>query len=952
MAGYFQKERLLRIDTILNTDPDEQKLNGDPLLLARLDGVEGISRLSAYDLVILRDAGGTAGQARPILDTTRLIGTHVEIGARPSNTPPGNMKEQGQDIFYKRVGVFEAFEDLLGIDITHLVLTHHRDFHIYRARVVPWVKVLTRDIRYRVFENKTVVDIIDAIAEEAKKTFLHLLIDTSALKNAQPPYTPMDYCVQFGESTFDFLSRLMARFGIWYYFGHTKSGGNFDVLNETMILKGNWDQSITTANIDDAQIAGGGAGMREIGNLVRRFRPPERRVAVGGFNYLDPSNPFYQDGTVSDQDDLLKHEEAVTVNGADTNVVKAADTKFLGATSFAQPVFSKADVTALDKVATSENQTEVFLISGTNRNQTFAPGHSFNIEHGKDWKPSDNLQEPYVAVVGKTFVIDQLAISANDYNYVVISTGLKIGDIILDALLGTINSLSVDATDSTNNAFYRVSLWATVTAQAMIYSAVNPLGGKYADTAAGTDMDIAGAINTVGGAASEIPVVGSAISSVLGALNLKKGVMDANNIAALAVAVIAVPKDPPLDLPLPLASRPVARGPHTALVIGPDDGKGVELQGHDIYSDALGRVRIRFPWDPGPPQSGSKIPPVFPFTASDKPTKVGGNTCWVRVSEGWAGRHYGIQFLPRIGQEVLVDFLDGDPERPVIIGRLYNADRRTTNLPFPAVSQEKTELLDLSKVSSTATTDPPLSGIKTYSIPTTDSGGSPLPERFHLLRFDDTRGKEQYLVRSQRRLDITALQKRYESISSDRHLTVGGKKITPPPKEIGGDYIAKVYRHYHLHVGDPDPELWPKSGNRNTLLEQNENFQSKGNADYMVGGNWSVTVGAPGSAAIGAPPGGQATIDAPGPMGTIVLNAMLNITLSVGGNSIVMTPAGISITSPSLITINAPVITSALPILPTGPAPLPPMPPIDAGPVTPTEPTAADPGTSLTPPQE
>src|SRR5579863_681163 len=296
MAGYFQKDRLLRIDTILNNDKDETKFPGDPLLLAKIDGVEGVSRLFAYDLIILRDTGGFQGQKRPPLDTTKLIGTHAEIGARPS-PDPGEKDNQGQDIFYTRVGVFEAFEDLLGIDVTHLLKTHARDFHIYRARVVPWVKVLTRDIRYRVFENKTVVDVIDAIAEEAKKNFPHLLIDTSSLKNAQPAYTPMDYCVQFGESTFDFITRLMARFGIWYYFGHTKSGGGPYVLNETMFLKGNGDHSITTANICDVETAGGGAGIRRIGTLVRRFRPPERRVAVGGFNYLDPSNPFYQDGT-------------------------------------------------------------------------------------------------------------------------------------------------------------------------------------------------------------------------------------------------------------------------------------------------------------------------------------------------------------------------------------------------------------------------------------------------------------------------------------------------------------------------------------------------------------------------------------------------------------------------------------------------------------------------------
>lgn len=933
MTEFLQKEHLLQIDTILSNDKGEQQYKSDPLLLVKVDGVEGISKLYAYDLIMLRDAGGAQGEVvngkkRPPIDTTKLIGTHAEIGMRPS-VDTGDGDNQGRDIFFKRVGMFETFEDLLGLDITHFVKIHMRDFHIYRARVVPWVKVLTRDIRYRVFEKKTVVEILEAIADEAKQTFPHLLIDTKGLSNPPKPFAPIDYCVQFGESTFAFMSRLMARFGIWYYFGHAKDGGDF-VINETMFLKGIWDKSpLTTAGISDVKIADDGAGVKEIGKLVRRFRPPERRVAVGGFNYLDPSNPFYQDDTVDPSDDLLKNE-----GGA------ASESKFSGTTSFAQPVFSKEDANALDTVAASENQTEVFLLSGVNQNQTFIPGHTFKINKDKDFDPTDVEKAPFVPVVDKTFLIDVLALSANDYHYVLLESHIPGGDFLLDALLGTINALSADATDQTNNNFYRVSLWATATAEAMIYSAIDPLTGNFADTASGTAVDVASAISTFGGASSAIPVVGSALSTGLGALNLKKAATDEANLASFAVAVIAVPADAPVNPPLPAAVRPLARGPHTALVIGPDDGSGIDLKGHDIYCDALGRVRIRFPWDPGPPQPPSKIPPVFPFAASNKPTKVGGNTCWVRVSEGWAGRTFGTQFLPRIGEEVVVDFLDGDPERPLITGRLYNADRRVTNLPFPIASQQNTQLTDLSKLPDTAGTDPPLSGIKTWSIPSTDSGGSPLETRFHLLRFDDTRDKEQYLIRSQRRLDITALERRYESISSDRHLTVGGKKLTPPPKEIGGDYIAKVFKDYHLHVGDPEFPF--QSGNRNTKLEGAESLSVGQNSDESIGGNWSVSVGG------GPTGGGVISISALQGVGTISVSALTSITLMCGASSIVLTPAGISINSTAISLVGT--VLGAPPVPP--PAPIPPIPPIPAAPLAPKDPIAADPGDSLTPPKE
>src|ERR1700720_595107 len=88
MAGYSQQEHILRIDTILNDESSEKEFEGDPLLLAKLDGVEGISRLFGYDVVMLRDAGGAQGatvngEKRPPIDATKLINTHVVIGARP-----------------------------------------------------------------------------------------------------------------------------------------------------------------------------------------------------------------------------------------------------------------------------------------------------------------------------------------------------------------------------------------------------------------------------------------------------------------------------------------------------------------------------------------------------------------------------------------------------------------------------------------------------------------------------------------------------------------------------------------------------------------------------------------------------------------------------------------------------------------------------------------------------
>ena len=99
----------------------------------------------------------------------------------------------------------------------------------------------------------------------------------------------------------------------------------------------------------------------------------------------------------------------------------------------------------------------------------------------------------------------------------------------------------------------------------------------------------------------------------------------------------------------------------------------------------------------------------------------------------------------------------------------------------------------------------PLSGVKTWSVPTNDGSGNPLPTRFHLLRFSDKRDKEQYLIRSpQRRLDITAFGSRYKSIYGNRHLTVGGKRRDG---STAGDYLRPRVKDCHLHIGASNEEI-------------------------------------------------------------------------------------------------------------------------------------------------
>jgi type VI secretion system secreted protein VgrG len=175
----------------------------------------------------------------------------------------------------------------------------------------------------------------------------------------------------------------------------------------------------------------------------------------------------------------------------------------------------------------------------------------------------------------------------------------------------------------------------------------------------------------------------------------------------------------PLALPFRAARstpRPRVDGAQTAVVVGPP--------GEEIFCDKYGRVKVQFPWD----RQGRR----------DE-----GSSCWVRVATPWAGKRWGGVHVPRIGQEVVVDFLEGDPDRPIILGSVYNAEQMPP-IPLPAGKQ--------------------VSGFKTNSYPT--SGGS------NQITFDDTKGKEKMTVHAQYDQSTTVDHDMTTTVHNNRTTTV------------------------------------------------------------------------------------------------------------------------------------------------------------------------------------
>jgi type VI secretion system secreted protein VgrG len=164
--------------------------------------------------------------------------------------------------------------------------------------------------------------------------------------------------------------------------------------------------------------------------------------------------------------------------------------------------------------------------------------------------------------------------------------------------------------------------------------------------------------------------------------------------------------------------EPIVYGPQTARVIDESASGSSE----EIWPDKYGRVRVRFPWD-----------------------REAKYACWVRVAQPWAGNMWGHQWIPRVGDEVVVTFLEGDPDCPLIVGSVYNS----TNMPPFALPDNKTQ-----------------SGIQTHS---STGGGS---SNYNMLRFEDKDGSEEIYVQAEKDVNVLVKNNRTTTIHVDDTETV------------------------------------------------------------------------------------------------------------------------------------------------------------------------------------
>jgi type VI secretion system secreted protein VgrG len=312
-----------------------------------------------------------------------------------------------------------------------------------------------------------------------------------------------------------------------------------------------------------------------------------------------------------------------------------------------------------------------------------------------------------------------------------------------------------------------------------------------------------------------------------------------------------IPEDLPYQ-PLRETPRPVVQGPQTAIVVGPP--------GEEIHTDEFGRVKVQFHWD----REGQH---------NEK------SSCWVRVSQPWAGQSWGGVSIPRIGQEVVVDFLEGDPDQPLITGRLYNAESMPPyGLPASAV----------------------VSGMKTNSTP---GGGG-----YNEMSMNDTKGKEMITVHAQYDMSTTILHDETISVKNNRTEDVldGNETITvhTGKRTVSintGDEELNVLtgkRTVNVNTGDDTHNVL--TGKRTVNVSTGTDTLNVITADQMVNvsaGSAKLTVAAANREVL--VPAGTYSVAAK----IVEISGTQEILLAVGNNSIKIDMSGITLFG-TLIKIN------------------------------------------------
>lgn len=599
----------------------------------------------------------------------------------------------------------------------------------YRFQLVPRMWLLKRKRRTRIFQKMRVPDIVTSVLlEEGIAARWRLALD----------YPVREYCTQYEETDFEFLRRLLAEAGIYFRF---VQGPSVDDAFATM-------SAVATAvgNVGDTMLDA------DIGPSVR-----------GGLRSASPTLPG---DTVLFSDDALFYAPI----GADDPAILASATLIAAAPCAVETVAGMAGgAGVVAEVASSAAGTIVGAIPSTSPRSLhyiemmassmaradkitrFAVSSSVRATRAvyRDYNPERPLTKLEsralnVAPFPET-TLKQVAEAATAAGAVGPGVARELGGAVASAagrgaalVDGALGSSPPDLELYDHHSPYLFPKWphsATeapkMLRQARRRAVVARGGGGCSDLSAGKTFALAGHPILHWDQGYVVTRVEHRGHSHAEAATSDEDLVYENSFECVPSSVTYVPPKP---------KRTSVQVSLTATVVGPE--------GSEIHVDAFGRIKVQFHWD-----REGKL---------DE-----GSSCWIHTMHPWGGAGWGVQFIPRVGMEVVVAFEGGDPDKPLVLGAIYNA---THPSPFSLPAQ-KTR-----------------SGWKTQSSP----GGAGYNE----LSFEDAAGTEQIFVRAQRDLDEVVQRNHTLQVQNDELIRILGNRLDTVEKQLEehviGDHLSRV----------------------------------------------------------------------------------------------------------------------------------------------------------------
>jgi type VI secretion system secreted protein VgrG len=485
-------------------------------------------------------------------------------------------------------------------------------YFIYRVSLVSWFGLLVQRVNSRIEQDMTVKEIFDLLIEEPP---INQIKKVAQKLDINGKHDKRRYCVQFAESDYHYLARLLEDEGIYYWFDSHDEPGAMHLSDDSVSAH---KPLPVHSKLRYQAVRNGDSRFNEIIEWEGASQFSAGSYSSNDSNFKEVRNNMQGTELVPNELELGDFEQ-FEFPGDHFDHLKASDKRKLRAERLAAERERHWAVT---------NWADV------------AVGRTFNFEGHQD------------AIKGKPYLIASCTLYISDPNPGGVSVPASGASVPISQLLGEFLQ---------QHGFHREFL-----------------------------KDIR---NFLLGAQALGPADRGSSAFVLSVLPPQ-------------VEQAAIPFRPHFEL-----KKPTMPGPQTAIVVGPE--------GKELHVDDMGRVKVQFHWD-------------RKWHLNEKAT------AWIRVSQPWAGQNWGAYFIPRIGQEVIVDFLNGDPDRPIIVGRVYNDHQ-----PIPYKS-------------------PTQSGIKTRSTP----GGN--SSNYNEIMFEDKMGEEKLNIHAELNMSRTVENDDTSSVGNDQ----------------------------------------------------------------------------------------------------------------------------------------------------------------------------------------